>query len=90
MTLDEAAGKARERNRDTGCEDTVHGVLLALEADTEWKLPERIAAFVEELETVQAASDLEAGPSSGPPKAWPLMMAGDVARRLREIREGKP
>jgi hypothetical protein len=52
------------------------------------RLAEGVDGFIAELERMQADSDREARASSGPPKAWPLMMAGDVARRLRRIRVG--
>lgn len=65
--------------------------LAEFQKDPEFKLPERLDALVKEWEERQDASDSAPFVGSGPadPTTWPLMMAGDAARRLREVRGAK-
>lgn len=101
MTLAECAARLREELKQSQFSAPPYGPSIsagvlhaidAFEADPEFKLPERLDALVKEWEERQDASDSAPFVGSGPadPTTWPLMMAGDAARRLREVREGKP
>jgi hypothetical protein len=64
--------------RQTGCRAALEWVLNLLEADPQFKLPERIAALIRDYE-------------SDPGPTFPKTVAfTEVVRRLHKVLEGKP